>query len=169
MPVSFAVFARVLVLLAVLLFGSTAHAFAQERRPSLPRGEPVRITSSLLPGRAVVVFEEFRGDTLLAVRASGEPLRLPLSQIDELETAGKDRVTGALAGAGVGAVALTLGLGLYAHSRGGFLDCHGCPLSDDLGIAAFFGVPVGGIIGGIIGSIVGVRRWDPVPGPIGRP
>ncbi|CAN5208734.1 hypothetical protein BH24GEM2_BH24GEM2_10080 [soil metagenome] len=169
MHISSAVPVRVFALLVVFLFGSTAHSAAQERLPSLQQGEPVRITSDLLPSRTVIIFQGFRADTLLAIRRSGEPVSLPLSRIDQLETARKDRLTGALVGAGVAAMALTLPLAIYGHSQGGWLDCSGCPFIDDLGVAAMFGVPIGGVLGAITGSVIGIKRWDPVPRVNGRP
>ncbi len=168
MHISSAVPVRAFALVA-LLFGSTAHSVAQERLPSLPQGEPVRITSALLPSRTVTIFEGFRADTLLAVRPSGEPVSLPLSRIDQLETARKDRLAGALVGAGVGAMALTLGLAIYGRSQGGFLDCSGCPFTDDLAFAAIFGVPIGGVLGAVTGGVIGIKRWNPVPRGTGRP
>ncbi len=169
MHVSPAVPVRVFALLVVLLFGSTAHPVAQERIASLPQGKQVRITSDLLPSRTVIIFQGFRADTLLAIRRSGEPVSLPLSRIDQLEIARKDRLTGAIVGAGVGAMALTLSLAIYGHSQGGWLDCSGCPFIDDLGFAAIFGVPIGGVLGAITGGVVGIKRWDPLPRVNGRP
>jgi hypothetical protein len=168
MHISSALLVRAFALVA-LLFGSTAHSVAQERLPSLQQGEPVRITSALLPSRTVTIFEGFRADTLLAFRPSGKPVSLPLSRIDQLETARKDRLAGALVGAGVGAMALTLGLAIYGRSQGGFLDCSGCPFTDDLAFAAIFGVPIGGVLGAVTGGVIGIKRWNPVPRGTGRP
>jgi hypothetical protein len=163
MSIFSAVPVRAFVLLVGLLFGSAANSVAQERPPTLRQGESVRITSDLLPSRTVAVFDGFRGDTLLAVHASGRQVSLPLSRIIQLETVRKDRWTGALVGAAVGAVALTVPFAIWGHSQGGFLDCSGCPFTDDLVFAAIFGVPIGGVIGAITGSVVGVKRWDAVP------
>ena len=154
-------------LLVCLLFGSTTQSAAQERLPSLPQGEPVRVTSDLLPGRSVVIFEGFRSDTLLRVRQSGGPVSLPLSRIEQLETARKDHLTGVLIGAPTGALALTTALAIFANAQGGWMCCG--DFGDDFAFSAIFGVPIGGIVGAITGGVVGIRRWDPVPSVADRP
>lgn len=161
MHISLAAPVRAFALLAGLVFGSTAQAIAQERLPSLPQGEPVRVTSDLLPSRTVVIFEGFRADTLLAVGPSGRLVRLPLSRIEQLETARKDRLTGVLVGAPVGALALTTALAIFANSQGGWMCCG--DFGDDFAFSAIFGVPIGGVVGAITGGVVGIKRWDPVP------
>lgn len=167
MHISLAVPVRAFALLAGLVFGSTAQSVAQERLPSLPQGEPVRITSDLLPSRTVVIFEGFQADTLLAVRRSGGLVRLPLSRIEQLETARKDRLTGVLVGAPVGGLALTTALAIFAHLQGGWMCCG--DIGDDFAFSAIFGVPIGGVVGAITGGVVGIRRWDPVPRITDRP
>jgi hypothetical protein len=169
MQVASAVPVRAIVLLVSLVFGSTARSVAQERLPSLSEGEWVRITSDLLPSRTVAFFLGFRGDTLLAVRRSEELVSLPLSRIERLETARRDRWRGALIGAPVGALVLTTGLAIWFHSQGGVLDCNGCPFTDDLAFGAAWGVPIGGLVGALTGGLIGVERWDPVPRLPGRP
>lgn len=131
---------------------------AQETIPGLEAGQPVRITSVLLNEPTVVTFEGLRADTLFAVYPLGDPLRLPLSQIDRIERARVDRLRGALVGIPVGVLAVTTALTVYATSQGGWMEGGG--LGDHFGFSLIFGVPIGGTLGAIAGGIVGAKRWE---------
>lgn len=129
---------RAVVLFVALLLGSTTPAIAQERIPSLSRGEAVRITSDLLPSRTGF-FEGFRADTL--------PFRpsptVHLDAVERLAASRSDR-------AGVGIL-----LGIVASIGILFLDC-GVLYCDAEQVIPTIGI--GMVAGGIIGAL-----WPSAP------
>lgn len=136
-------------------------AAAQETHFPVSEGELVRVTADVFAAPTVGKLYAASVDSLWLDTAVGPLVVLPMTRVQKIEVARKDRLKGALIGAPVGALALTMGLAVFGNSMGGWMCCG--DFMDDLGFSAIFGAPIGLMAGGIAGAVIGAHDWTEIP------